>query len=902
MRTSVCILLLALATHAQDPIADVLAAIDDAEALATIALRFDAWAISDQLYYRGNHDAAEALARAVKGPDGAALPAYLAQRRKSPPPTAVIEALAQPRIATLEGVRDEGDDYYRARVHEALAKQYLAAGRFAESAAAWRNSAEFARAIGWLWGAANALHWAGRAYRGEFRFTDMIDVWNEREELERRRGHELLVAMTRRNIGSVYGEIADYGNALRYYESAREVLAKYPQEHAGLVSNIGLVHHRRGDFRTALQTYERALEIARQSNGRVQEAVVLLWMSVTLLDLGDYAASVKHLDGARTAFAALKIDRGVGEALGNLGLVYETQERYGEALEHYTESLEIFERIRDERNALIAMSNVGVALRGLEKHADARAHQEDALKRAQAVGDPYLLCEILRELGESLAAGGDHAAALARLGEASAIAEQLDSESLLFDVQSAMAEVQLQADDAAGAVRVSHEAVAHIGGMIRGLGVGQGAKARAAHHKTYTVGLRGAVQLGAVDEFCFFAESGRAGALLESLEGRDAIRAAAIPDELRAQEEGARQAVGMASVAYEGAVRSGKRKAIGERRDELKAARAKVTAIVERIQREARGGDILYPRAADLKALRGSLRRGDTLVVYADLDTEAAALVVTTHDARIVKLAPIGKLDVDLDDLTSLRKAVVDPLRLTRMTKRVLVSPDGALFRVPFAALMPYAVAFTPSGTTYGHLLKQASMRGEGVLAVGDPAYERLARLPGTRDEAKAVGDVVLLGTKATKDAFLGKVKERGRWRSIHLACHGTIDAERPMFSSLALTKSELTALDVFQTPIPADLVVLSACESGRGTVYRGEGMVGLTRAFMFAGAPRVIVSLWKVDDAATRALMTKFYAQWKQGMGTAAALRAAQNHIRSQRKWAHPEYWAAWVLWGLAD
>ena len=119
---------------------------------------------------------------------------------------------------------------------------------------------------------------------------------------------------------------------------------------------------------------------------------------------------------------------------------------------------------------------------------------------------------------------------------------------------------------------------------------------------------------------------------------------------------------------------------------------------------------------------------------------------------------------------------------------------------------------------------------------------------------------------------------------------------------------------------IPADLAVLSACETGKGKVVRGEGILGLTRAFMFAGAPRVICSLWKVDDAATQALMIKFYELWngeaalseagkaksngseRKGPGAADALKQAQEYIRSQKKWEHPYYWAAWVLWGLPE
>ncbi len=116
-----------------------------------------------------------------------------------------------------------------------------------------------------------------------------------------------------------------------------------------------------------------------------------------------------------------------------------------------------------------------------------------------------------------------------------------------------------------------------------------------------------------------------------------------------------------------------------------------------------------------------------------------------------------------------------------------------------------------------------------------------------------------------------------------------------------------IRALDIFRMRIPADLVVLSACDTGRGKVVRGEGLMGLARGFMAAGAPRVLCSLWAVDDAATAALMAAFYARWNPKDGSralpvAAALRAAQERVRSEARWSHPRYWAAWVLWGLVE
>ena len=181
------------------------------------------------------------------------------------------------------------------------------------------------------------------------------------------------------------------------------------------------------------------------------------------------------------------------------------------------------------------------------------------------------------------------------------------------------------------------------------------------------------------------------------------------------------------------------------------------------------------------------------------------------------------------------------------------------------------------------------------------------------------VGDTVLLGPDASEKSLLAQLESRARWRALHFACHGLLDPTRPEFSALALSRSTqkddglLFAVELFLLPLSADLAVLSACETGRGKVLRGEGIAGLTRAFMYAGVPRVICSLWKVDDRATQALMVKFYELWNpkdgtKGVGAAAALKQAQAFVRDfkdkngKQKWKQPYYWAAWVLWGLPD
>ena len=150
---------------------------------------------------------------------------------------------------------------------------------------------------------------------------------------------------------------------------------------------------------------------------------------------------------------------------------------------------------------------------------------------------------------------------------------------------------------------------------------------------------------------------------------------------------------------------------------------------------------------------------------------------------------------------------------------------------------------------------------------------------------------------------------ELTQYRYLHFATHGLVDTQHPELSGLVLSMVNergepvngfLRLQDIYNLNLPVELVVLSACETGIGKEVRGEGLLGLTRGFMYAGAPRVVVSLWKVDDAATAELMGRFYeGMLRQKLRPAAALRAAQLGMWQDSEWRAPYYWAAFVLQG---
>ena len=199
----------------------------------------------------------------------------------------------------------------------------------------------------------------------------------------------------------------------------------------------------------------------------------------------------------------------------------------------------------------------------------------------------------------------------------------------------------------------------------------------------------------------------------------------------------------------------------------------------------------------------------------------------------------------------------------------------------------------------------------EKVATVGSL---NIHRLPYTRQEAEQILAFVpqadsfnAIDFAANRTAAMNPTLSQ--YRYLHFATHGLIDSERPGLSALVLSLVDeqgnpqdgfLRVNEIYNLKLPAELVVLSACQTGLGKEIRGEGLVGLTRGFMYAGAARVVVSLWSVNDKATSELMTIFYRQMlKENQRPAAALRAAQIEMWKQKQWQAPYYWAAFVLQG---
>jgi hypothetical protein len=356
---------------------------------------------------------------------------------------------------------------------------------------------------------------------------------------------------------------------------------------------------------------------------------------------------------------------------------------------------------------------------------------------------------------------------------------------------------------------------------------------------------------------------------------------------------------------------------------------------VRRLQRRnARLGALVVGETASLAETRARLDPDTTLVEYFLGRERGWAFVVTGAGTRVVPLAVgqdeaerrIAQLRFQIEKmaygeeyaggraallerglarhLTFLADAVWEPLKLR--PGRVLLVPHGALHALPFAALPVEGGGQVLDSWTLSQLPSASARRYLRPPSGRDPKDVRLLSvevgdrsIPAVRREVRAVrkefpGGPALSRESATRDGFR---REARRADVIHVATHGLFRGDDPTFSALRMADGWMTLHDVYGLKLKADLVCLSACQTGRHRIAAGDELVGLSRGFFYAGASALLASLWPVPDGSTADLMTAFYRALRAGDGPETALRAAMTEAR--RRHPHPYHWAPFVLIG---
>ena len=727
----------------------------------------------------------------------------------------------------------------------------------------------------------------GNAYELAGEYQKALDYLQQSLPLFRAVGNKNSVAYTLLNVGRVYRRLEQYEKALDYYSQAQALQRETGNraDEAETLDEIGDAYAAGGQYEKALGYQQQAVQIQTTTGNVRREAIARTKLGHTYAQLGQPDKALEQLNQALTTFRSIGDPRDAALALEYSARVEQKRGNLVEARKQITEAVALFETVRARAG-------------GSQTRASYRATVEDAFE--------FYIDVLMQQHAADPARGFDAEALQAsERGRARSLLEQLNEsridirrgvDAALLEKERELArdmnakaqrelQLKLRKDSDEELVTLEREISAledqyqQVEATIR-----QASPQYAALTQPQPLGLKEIQQQLDPDTLLLEYSLGSERSYLW-LVGSDSLRSYVLPKQDEIGE--------IAQQAYESLVARSVSKSIetpAQRSARIAQADTQYQQSTAELSRM-----ILAPAAAELKDKR--------LVIVADGALQYvpfAALPLANHrplilDHEIVSLSSASAFAVQRQNLANREPA---PKTLAVIADPVFSTNDP---RVKKSA----ETSAVEAGTRSLEHLPAATANG-GQLSI--------SRLPFTRTEADQILAVARNGSnlkaldfRANREIATGG--ELSKYRYVHFATHGYLDTTRAGLSAIVLSLYDadgkpqdgfLRTHDVYNLKLPAELVVLSACETGLGKDVQGEGLEGLTRGFMYAGARRVIVSLWNVNDKATASLMQRLYAgMLRDGKTPAAALRAAQIEMLRTAQWQSPYYWAPFVMQG---
>ena len=719
-------------------------------------------------------------------------------------------------------------------------------------------------------------------------------------------GLTLSLAKALANVGETYLQLADFVRSLGAFEKSRRLLRDLDAtaEECSLLHNTATAYLNLALYQEALATYQEANDLLRRT-GMVHDLARTLWgMGSALMALSEHEEAGKALDEAATLFEKAGNAPLLSSVLLEQASLHVACGNTEQALSTARRALHLVSGGDRPIHLIYAHLSLADLLPGA---VEAEPHLLEARRLADPLGLPQLFYRLDERLGCLRLSQGrrDEAKVLleAAVGEIERLRGTVTQETMRVSflqnrsaAYTGLLQLHLDRDDGTGTKQA--------------FAISERAKSRALVDLLTGVAERGTT-------------STQDSEVEERLGGLQADLNATYNRILGGAEQGTNASL----------------QDLQERANQLETSIGRL-----RLQAAAASSD---PFAAPAAALGNVLERHSfdgTLLAYHTIGDEILAFVVSGADVRVARnvgsISAVRELSHKLAlqwarllagstfaerHMTMLERstrqvlaelygevmAPLDPLleypasgaEVAEGVPKLTVVPYGHLHRVPFHALFDgeryvletFEVSYAPSATVYALCQERQEPDRDGAAIFGaeDPS------IPTAAAEARAVAKRLVnarvrVGEDATVEALRHEASEHG---VLHLACHGLFRAGNPMFSSLKLHDGWLTAADALNLDLPGSLVTLSACESGRSGVTEGDEVLGLTRAFLGAGAATLVVSLWLVQDETTAVLMEDWYGRMGEGMGQATALRAAQ--LAAKERHPHPYYWAPFVLIG---
>jgi len=745
-------------------------------------------------------------------------------------------------------------------------------------------------------------------------YWQALRYYNESLKIVKNLGIKQIEAGLLSNIGNIYSMLGDYPKALEYYDTARLVGQKFGdvvgEIHA--LSNLALIYSEYDEHQQAISTYEQGLGLAMENNLMGDECLILTNMAATFEDLKDYDKASDYFN------QALKIAREIddkgreGHILLNLGFINQVLGHNAEAIDYHQQAFNLATEIQDAQTIWEACTGLGEAYQNLNDPQQAISHYTKAVAfydsiRAnmgiESLGSGFLEynVEVYSPLIQLLAEDG-------KVNEAFAYAEKYKAQTLLNILSSAQFQLEGLLPDSL------HFQLSEI-------------KYKLEEHHAQLSEQRS--QPGKDQDKIFELDRQITELVLQQSAITDHVRenygsyyklTTTEPLEISEIQSNVLDG-GQALIEY--VVGTDRLSVFVIRADSVMYHSIEITK------------DSLRSKLADLSPLFRQQKDTDVQSSQQVLNSQLANFMVPpAHALYEILIQPMEPLFSAADEL--------------------IIVPDDVLFYLPFETLIvdttgienrysfdkatflieKYSISYSASDSLLDPRLQRPRSSTQGILAMGNPDFgepedeplwassfaysggivrgNNFVSLPNSETEVKAIDNVlsgvrnsIYIGNRATEDVFK---KQAGHFKILHLATHFLSDDRQPLYSRLVLSQTRnqnedgyLQPYEIFNMNLNADLAVLSACNTGLGKLSRGEGIVGISRAFMYAGVPSLVVSLWSVDDKATSEIMKSFYKHLQAGLNKKQSLRQAKidylNTVSGNSN--DPFYWAPFILIG---
>jgi len=827
---------------------------------------------------------------------------------------------------------------------------------------AYRNLGDYAKAIEYLQqslaitretkdrlGEGNALGNLGNAYSSLGDYAKAIDYQQQHLAIAREIKDRLGEGNALGSLGNAYSSLGDYAKAIDYLQQtlaiAREIKDRYSE--AAALGNLGIAYYSLGDYTKVIEYTQQTLAIAKGIKDRLSEGNALGNLGAAYYSLGDYPKAIEYHQQRLAIAKGIKDRYGEGVALGNLGLAYSSLGDYTKAIEYHQQRLAIAREIKDRRGEGNALGNLGTPYYRLGDYTKAIEYYQQRLAITREIKDRYGEGESLGNLGLAYSSLGDYTKAIEYQQQSLVIAREIGNKEGEGTSLNNLGLVLQKSGNLLEAEKI----------LRTGIEVWESQRGRLGNNDAYKVSIfeqqAGTYRLlqqvliaqNKTNDALEVAERGRARAFVELLARRvSPVEAQGITSPSTVASPTIEQIKEIAkvqnstlvqySIIYEDFKVQGK--------EQSKESKLYIWVIKPT-------GEVTF-RNVDLSPLwqcKGVQPCAPTSLN--DLVTGARESI-GVRGRSTLGVVPTQEALQDAEDkatkrLQQLHQLLIEPiadLLPTDPNAHVIFIPQARLFLAPFPALQDasgkyliekHTILSAPSIQVLDLTHKQrqqlgarhtSPLQGNDALVVGNPTMpsvrpafdqppQELPPLPGAEREAKAIAPLLntqpLIGDKATKTVVEELLPKA---RIIHLATHGLLDDIEGLESAIALAPDPLpskagevngllTAKEILSLKLNAELVVLSACDTGRGRIT-GDGVVGLSRSLISAGVSSVVVSLWAVSDDSTAFLMTEFYKNIQHSPDKAQALRSAMLTTMKQTQYSNPLQWAAFTLIGEAE